>query len=260
MQISRAIFTLDDLSKVDGELVLREKDSPSQFHHLARVLRVKENSKVELLDESSPKTISTTVKSCSSGEILLTIAAESNREINFPVTLILGLPEFNVLENVIEKITEIQLNCIKIFIPDNTQHKNALKRLEAKLFRLEKIRNSARIQSGSGPLKIEIFNNLEAVLTNLKQEGRTSKLKLIASLQPNSCNLQEFLHKNQPLELSDKNTDISLVVGPEGDLSFEEYKMCSAAGFSPISLGNSVLRVETAAIGLSFSVFNYFNR
>lgn len=260
MQISRAIFTLDSLGKVEREVVLRESDSPSQFHHLVRVLRIRRGGQVELLDQNSQRIISTIVKELSPNEINLTVVEESQRVIHSPVTLIIGLPEFDVLERVVEKSTELQLSSVKIFIPEHTQHKDGFNRLTAKLSRLEKIRDAARIQSGAGPLKIEIFKNLKSALEKIEEKKGLTQIRLVASLQPNNHNLQEFLHKKHPLELEVINTDILLVVGPEGDLGFEEYKMCSDAGFAPISLGNSVLRVETAAIGFSFTVFNYFNR
>jgi 16S rRNA (uracil1498-N3)-methyltransferase len=43
-----------------------------------------------------------------------------------------------------------------------------------------------------------------------------------------------------------------LIVGPEGDLTAEEYRDARDAGAVPVSFGSLVLRVETAAIfGLS---------
>lgn len=43
---------------------------------------------------------------------------------------------------------------------------------------------------------------------------------------------------------------VSLLVGPEGGLSDGEFEMALAAGFTPISLGPRILRVESAAIAL----------
>ncbi|MFA7116340.1 MAG: RsmE family RNA methyltransferase [Bacteroidales bacterium] len=39
-----------------------------------------------------------------------------------------------------------------------------------------------------------------------------------------------------------------VLIGPEGDFSMEEIQMASDAGFIPISLGKSRLRIETAAL------------
>lgn len=42
--------------------------------------------------------------------------------------------------------------------------------------------------------------------------------------------------------------DAVVLVGPEGDFSVDEVRMAVAAGFEPVSLGNSRLRTETAAL------------
>lgn len=42
--------------------------------------------------------------------------------------------------------------------------------------------------------------------------------------------------------------DVTILIGPEGDFSIDEVKMAVKAGFIPVSLGNSRLRTETAAL------------
>lgn len=46
----------------------------------------------------------------------------------------------------------------------------------------------------------------------------------------------------------EKNSDVLILIGPEGDFSPEEVKSAMENGFIPISLGNSRLRTETAAL------------
>ena len=42
--------------------------------------------------------------------------------------------------------------------------------------------------------------------------------------------------------------DATVLIGPEGDFSPEEVKLAMEAGYKPVSLGNSRLRTETAAL------------
>ena len=49
-------------------------------------------------------------------------------------------------------------------------------------------------------------------------------------------------------EVMQAGEDVTLLVGPEGDFSPEEVKMAMEAGYKPVSLGNSRLRTETAAL------------
>lgn len=42
--------------------------------------------------------------------------------------------------------------------------------------------------------------------------------------------------------------DVTILIGPEGDFSIDEVKMAMEAGYTPISLGESRLRTETAGL------------
>jgi 16S rRNA (uracil1498-N3)-methyltransferase len=45
-----------------------------------------------------------------------------------------------------------------------------------------------------------------------------------------------------------KGISATILIGPEGDFSAHEIKLAMAAGWEPVSLGNSRLRTETAAV------------
>jgi len=45
-----------------------------------------------------------------------------------------------------------------------------------------------------------------------------------------------------------KGKDVLILIGPEGDFSMEEVELAIKEGFIPISLGDSRLRTETAAL------------
>ncbi len=46
----------------------------------------------------------------------------------------------------------------------------------------------------------------------------------------------------------DAGTDVTILIGPEGDFSPDEVTAALAAGYRPVSLGDSRLRTETAAV------------
>jgi len=48
--------------------------------------------------------------------------------------------------------------------------------------------------------------------------------------------------------------EICLLVGPEGGLTAAEYTAAGQAGFTPVRLGRTTLRIETAAIALIAAV------
>jgi 16S rRNA (uracil1498-N3)-methyltransferase len=47
---------------------------------------------------------------------------------------------------------------------------------------------------------------------------------------------------------------VVLVVGPEGGFSPEEAALCVTAGFKPLTMGNTILRTETAALYASAAI------
>ena len=54
------------------------------------------------------------------------------------------------------------------------------------------------------------------------------------------------------------NEDITLLIGPEGDFSVKEIGLALENNYTPVSLGNTRLRTETAAIVACHSVV-FFN-
>lgn len=70
----------------------------------------------------------------------------------------------------------------------------------------------------------------------------TTELSLIASLADNSQKLREALINHPDL------TSVTILIGPEGDFSPEETHAAIASGFVPVTLGELVLRVETASL------------
>ncbi len=71
-------------------------------------------------------------------------------------------------------------------------------------------------------------------------------LKLVASLDPEErhhpCRPHRPLILEKPLP-----PEAVWLIGPEGDLTGQEYDIAHENGFQPVSLGPNVLRVETAA-------------
>jgi 16S rRNA (uracil1498-N3)-methyltransferase len=74
----------------------------------------------------------------------------------------------------------------------------------------------------------------------------------VLSLAPGTRSLQEMMQTLNTAkdESSSKKREIILLSGPEGGLSPAEEAQAIAAGFVPVSLGNRVLRAETAPVAV----------
>jgi 16S rRNA (uracil1498-N3)-methyltransferase len=136
----------------------------------------------------------------------------------------------------LEKATEIGIAEITPIICDHSERK------QIKTDRFEKIVQSAMKQSNqyylpklNEPMAFKDF-------IKTKQEG----LQLIAHCEETSKKtLKEILKPNQ---------NAMLLIGPEGDFSNKEIQLAIENKYIPVSLGNTRLRTETAAIVACHSV------
>ena len=138
------------------------------------------------------------------------------------------------MEWLVEKATEIGFDRISFINCDNSE------RRVIKGKRLEKIAVSAMKQSRKAwkPIIDEIVSFDELVAES------TEGLRYIAHCYEEIKKVDLF---NQ-LSISDKDEDVTVFIGPEGDFSLSEVKKAIDAGFVSVSLGESRLRTETAAL------------
>ena len=92
--------------------------------------------------------------------------------------------------------------------------------------------------------------NVSADFLDLMKQSTTAH-KLMAH-----CMDGEKLYVNQ---LVQKHQSYLILIGPEGDFSPEELHIALQNGYKPVTLGNTRLRTETAALAACFEV-NYINR
>lgn len=144
------------------------------------------------------------------------------------------------LEWFIEKATEIGIDEITPIICARSERK------VLKNERLEKIIESAMKQS----LKFQLPQ-----LNELKTLKSFLKTKHEGQLFMAHCD--ESDRKSFKNELI-KNQKITVLIGPEGDFSPEEIKLAIQQKYIPVTLGESRLRTETAALVATQSI-SFFN-
>jgi RNA methyltransferase, RsmE family len=146
----------------------------------------------------------------------------------------------------VEKATEIGVNAIVPIIGDYSQRKNI------KTERLQKILISAAKQS----LKGRVPNLLDFVSVKdfLNSSFEENSIKLIAY-----CGDKEKISISEALKNVTRLTPIVVLIGPEGDFSEEEIKLALSKGFKLLSLGESRLRTETAAVATVAGVYFIMN-
>ena len=144
-----------------------------------------------------------------------------------------------------EKACEIGFDVLSPVFGDHSERKIL------KTARVEKILVSAAKQSLKAA--IPIVNEPVSVKEFIKEAaGDDKSLKLIAY-----CFEDERVPRRSIKEVlnSFEGTDITVMIGPEGDFSRAEAEAALEAGFIPVHLGESRLRTETAALTAAASVY-----
>lgn len=131
----------------------------------------------------------------------------------------------------LEKATEIGIQQITPLICDHSERK------VVKISRFERVLQSAMKQSLH--TRLPVLNQPMAFSEFIQKE--TGGQKFIAHCEEGS--------KKSPLiKRLQKNREVTILIGPEGDFSPEEIKAALDTSWEPVSLGQSRLRTETAGI------------
>jgi 16S rRNA (uracil1498-N3)-methyltransferase len=136
----------------------------------------------------------------------------------------------------LEKATEIGIHEITPIVCDRSERK------VINLERFEKIILSAMKQCNQ--VYLPKLNPAISLKEFIKKEN--TGLKLIA-------HCEETNKKSLKTTLA-PNTDYTILIGPEGDFSNKEIELALENNYSPVSLGDTRLRTETAAIVACHSV------
>lgn len=143
----------------------------------------------------------------------------------------------------LEKATELGVDVVVPVIGEHSERKIV------KPERLEKILVSAAKQSLKGA--VPVLGEAVTVRQFIKESSQLSGVKLIAH-----CSEGEKIALEAAMAAADHNKPcITILIGPEGDFSPAEVEAAIGAGFKPLTLGESRLRTETAAVAAVAGVY-----
>ena len=212
------------------------------YRHMARVLRLKEGSEVALTDEGGLR-LEGEIVEVGAKSLQVRIAkscAALPEQSGLRVTLYQGMPKGEKLDLILQKCTELGIAEVVTFDADRSIVKLTGERSATRLGRYQKIVQEAARQSGrrSAP-KVTIGGSLAEVLSDARH---TVRLLLWEAEQ--TTRLRETFQAHPAPE------GVAIVVGPEGGLSAEEVGQALSCGFTAVSLGERILRTETAGLAM----------
>ena len=202
--------------------------------HLSRTLRARVGQEFEVV--CGDRVRHATVFSVSDDRVEFTLGEEIAGGSVVPVTLLLAVFKFDRMEWAIEKCTELNVTTIVPVIARRTEKHLAL----AADKRVERWRRIAREASEQArrvsPPEIGEPVKLPAALNT------AADARIVLSESERELQLSEILRARP-----DTNS-LALAIGPEGGWTAEEVQLFSSAGWIAASLGETILRAETAAI------------
>ena len=222
------------------------------YHHIARVLRAKTGEMLTLIDENQTQ-YKVVIEKIDSKSITTKVAAaqKSSHYLNLQLILVQGVLKNDAQNLVVQKatelgvpriipiLTELGIKEIVPVITDNCVIKQST--AAQKSAKWQKIANEAAKQcERSDYLKVLPAVSLDDIINSSDYDIKIACVERTQKLPMKAC------LRNIKVNSDDK---IAVIIGPEGGFSARELQLLEHAGdIYKVSLGNLILRAETAAI------------
>lgn len=212
-------------------------------HHLGRVLRAQTGQLYELSD--GERVWLGRIEKVGRDRVDFALVEElPAHQPTLDITLLLSVVKFDMFEWAIEKATELGVTTI-VPLAAARSEKALLTAATKRAERWKKILLEASQQSRRVRLPVlEELTNPESAFTS-RQDG----LRVMLSERSGAPSIRKVLEGRQ-------QTRAVLAIGPEGGWTDAEFDVARGSGFQEASLGNLILRTETAVIA-ALSAINY---
>jgi 16S rRNA (uracil1498-N3)-methyltransferase len=214
-----------------------------EAHHALRVLRIRKGDQVTILDGAGREFLCA-VENFDRDKIQLTVVQTKTVSAPpCPITLLQAVPKGKIIESIIQKATELGVARIVPLLTERVVMDLDDKHAARKSEKWQQVAIEAIKQCGAAWLP-----RVASPVTPEEFLARAEKfeLPLVASLQPGAQHPRKYFEKFEA-DHGRKPRSACVWIGPEGDFTTEEVAAIMSAGALPITLGQLVLRVETAA-------------
>jgi 16S rRNA (uracil1498-N3)-methyltransferase len=210
--------------------------------HLSRVLRAQVNQEFDIATGEAVRR--GTITSISETRVEFTLGEEQRLPPVPQLTLVFAIFKFDRLEWAIEKCTELGVARVIPVVAHRTDthlaHAATKRRERWQRLALQASEQSRRAGPPEivSPIKLKDLCGTDvpsAVTTSLRQG-----VKIVLSENENDTRLRDVLNSD--------TSQVTLAVGPEGGWTADELHLFRDSGWTAASLGDTILRAETAAI------------
>jgi 16S rRNA (uracil1498-N3)-methyltransferase len=210
-----------------------------EIHHIKDVLRLKKGALIQIFNAKSQQA-DAVIEQITEAAIHVRVENVKKSQVSgTKIILACAPPKKGKFEFIIEKCTELGVDEI---IPLKTKRTEVIfsdDKMPAKKSRFDAVAVNAAKQSKRIKVpQIALMMTLPQVLKNLDPKG----VHVFPSLHNHTRHIADVLIGADP------NQPVTIFIGPEGDFTPDEVELAIKHGCIPVSLGDTVLKVETAAI------------
>ena len=228
-------FFVDSRNRINNIITINDVEN---YRHIARALRARVGENLLLIDESQIQ-YKTVIKEISSNEIVCEIinSYPSKRDLEFDLYLAQSPLRSDAQLTIMEKATELGVRGVYPIITDNcVLNKSVLEKKHEKwqkvMYEASKQCERAKVPTCFEPTTLE--NVLEKDFDKV----------LVLAERSTEISFKEYLRRN-PIKKDEK---VLVIIGPEGGFSQKEFDYFRAKSLPLISLGDLILKAETAVI------------
>lgn len=220
-----------------------------EAHHCCRVMRKEVGDAIAVFDgwgrEAEAK-----ILSVSKSEVALEIGRVSEAPALRPqLEIAVGIPKGKSFDLILQKAVEMGVSRIQPLMSEQGNVRFKADEGEAKREKWQRAVLEACKQCGQNFLpEVAVPQGLDSYLEGLDSDSD----RFVGALISGSRRFRPLLDE------LDAPSRIVLMIGPEGDFSEREYDEILAARFAPVSLGELVLRTETAVFWMVAAVRYHF--
>lgn len=232
-------FFVDNCSGATDNVIITNSD----VNHIKNVLRLRCGERI-LVSDGNGMDYECSITDISDDMVVAKIedVFRNAAELSTKITLFQGMPKSDKLELIIQKAVELGVYEIVPVITKRTVVKIEDKKAAKKLERYNGIAESAGKQSGRGiiPQVREFMTFKQAI-----EYAKTLEMNIIPYEEAEGLEYSRQVIK----DIKGKNS-LGIFIGPEGGFAKEEVDLAISMGARCITLGNRILRTETAGLAV----------
>jgi 16S rRNA (uracil1498-N3)-methyltransferase len=222
--------------------------SGEQTHYISNVRRFKTNDTIMIFDGIG-NSYKAKITSINKNKIMGNILSSLYKMPDFIVKAYTSIPKSNRFEWLIEKCAEIGVSEIA---PINAKRTVNTSFSKSKSERYKKISVAASSQCGRTDI-MKINEPLDFKTACKNAASDKNSINILSYESENSKSLINNIFKGKV-----KYNGCSIFIGPEGGFENEEVEFAKSLGIRTVTLGNNILRVETAVVVASTLILNFF--